>query len=81
MTQRDYDYGQMIEPADYDGSTNPKNWLAHYELVSEANLWNDESKISHIVGTLKSAAGLWYSNLNREFKETGRKIDLARLSR
>ena len=75
MTQRNYDFGQMIEPTDYDGSTNPKKWLAHYELVSEANLWNDESKICHLTETLKSAAGLWYSNLNREFGETGRKID------
>ena len=70
-------YGQMITPKSYDGKSNPRIWLNHYETVAEANLWNDDLKLRRVVGSLDGAAQNWYMNLRmtnqfnewKQFKE------------
>ena len=56
-------YGQMITPKSYDGKTNPRIWLNHYETVSEANLWNNDLKLRRVIGSLDGPALQWYMNL------------------
>ena len=56
-------YGQMITPKSYDGKSNPRIWLNHYETVAEANLWSDDLKLRRVVGSLDGAAQNWYMNL------------------
>ena len=63
-------YGQMITPKSYDGKSNPRIWLNHYETVAEANLWSDDLKLRRVVGSLDGAAQNWYMNLRmvRQFE-------------
>ena len=61
--QRPQMYGTMISPKTYDGKTNPKIWLNHYELVADANLWNDDLKLRRVIGVLVGVAQNWYMNL------------------
>ena len=56
-------YGQMINPKSFDGKTNPRIWLNHYETVAEANLWNDDLKLRRVIGSLDGAAQNWFMNL------------------
>ena len=56
-------YGTTINPKTYDGKTNPRIWLKNYELVAEANLWNDTMKLRRLIGSLDGAAYSWYINL------------------
>ena len=56
-------YGQMIAPKSYDGKSNPRVWLNHYETIAEANLWNDDLKLRRVVGSLEGAAGSWFMNI------------------
>ena len=32
-------YGQMLNPNCYDGKTNPRIWINHYEAIADANFW------------------------------------------
>lgn len=62
-------YGSAIIPKSYDGKTNPRIWLNHYETVAEANLWPADIKLKRVIGSLDGAAQSWYMNqrLSRSF--------------
>ena len=55
-------FGTTINPKPYDGKTNPRIWLNHYEAVAEANVWNNDLKLRRVIGSLDGAAQDWYMN-------------------
>jgi hypothetical protein len=55
-------YGVMVAPSPYDGESNPKMWLNEYEVIAEANLWNDDMKMRRLIGVLTGAARRWFLN-------------------
>jgi hypothetical protein len=55
-------YGVMVSPSSYDGESNPKIWLNEYEVIAEANLWNDDMKMRRLIGVLTGAARRWFLN-------------------
>ena len=55
-------FGQMIQPKAYDGKSDPKSWLYHYEIVADANLWSDDMKLRRVIGSLYGVAQNWYLN-------------------
>ena len=63
-------FGQMILPKTYDGKTNPKIWLNHYEIVADANQWSDDMKLRRVIGSLDGVAQAWFLNqkLSREIQ-------------
>jgi hypothetical protein len=59
---RNQAYGSAIIPKSFDGKTNPRMWLNHYETVADANLWNNDMKLKRVIGSLDGAAQSWYMN-------------------
>lgn len=55
-------YGQMIPPKVYDGKSDPRMWLSHYNAISEANLWNAQMKLKRVIGSLDGPAYTWFMN-------------------
>jgi hypothetical protein len=55
-------YGVMVAPSPYNGESNPKMWLNEYEVIAEANLWNDDMKMRRLIGVLTGAARRWFLN-------------------
>ena len=52
----------IIAPKSYDGRTNPRVWLNHYETIAEANLWSEEVRYKKVIAYLKGAAEDWLAN-------------------
>ena len=52
----------VIAPKFYDGRTNPRVWLNHYETIAEANLWSEDVKLKKVIAYLKGAAEDWLAN-------------------
>ncbi|XP_054154595.1 uncharacterized protein LOC128953145 [Oppia nitens] len=52
----------ILNPKSYNGTTNPTIWLNHYDLVADANMWDDTIKLKRVIGSLEGAAHLWYQN-------------------
>jgi hypothetical protein len=50
----------IINPPIYDGSTDPSLWLREYELIANANNWNDNLKIKRLIGSLTGSPRLYY---------------------
>ena len=50
----------IITPHCYDGESNPKEWLAYFENVSEANNWNEDFKFKRLISCLKGSPLIWY---------------------
>jgi hypothetical protein len=50
----------IINPPMYDGLTDPSLWLKEYELIANANNWNDSLKIKRLIGSLFGAPRLYY---------------------
>ena len=55
-------YGKMIQPKSFDGKTDPRLWVKHYELIAEAKLWDDDMKVRRIIASLDGAAQNWFLN-------------------
>jgi hypothetical protein len=55
-------YGTAIVPKTYDGKTNPRVWLNHYETVADANLWLPDMMLKRVIGSLDGAAQSWFMN-------------------
>ena len=55
-------YGQMITPKSYDGKSNSRIWINHYEAIAEVNIWDNDMKMRRVVGSLDGAAFSWYLN-------------------
>jgi hypothetical protein len=54
--------GTAIVPKTYDGKTNPRVWLNHYEIVADANLWLPDMMLKRVIGSLEGAAQCWFMN-------------------
>ena len=55
-------YGKMIIPKPFDGKTDPRIWVQHYEVIAEANLWDDDMKARRLIASLDGAAQQWLLN-------------------
>ena len=55
-------YGKMITPKQFDGKTDPRIWIQHYEVIAEANLWDDDMKARRLIASLDGAAQHWLLN-------------------
>ena len=55
-------YAKMIIPKSFDGKADPRLWIKHYEVIAEANLWDDEMKVRRIIASLDGAAQQWFMN-------------------
>ena len=55
-------YGKMITPKSFDGKTDPRIWVQHYEVIAEANLWDDDMKARRLIASLDGAAQHWLLN-------------------
>ena len=55
-------YHGIINPTVYDGTTDPRVWLADYEDVADANLWDEDVKFKRLVSCLKGAPRIWFAN-------------------
>ena len=55
-------YGKMITPKSFDGKTVPRLWIHHYEVIAEANLWDDDMKARRLIAALDGAAQNWLMN-------------------
>ena len=55
-------YGKMITPKSFDGKTDPRLWIHHYEVIAEANLWDDDMKARRLIASLDGAAQHWFMN-------------------
>ena len=52
----------IITPHPYNGESNPREWLAYFENVSEANAWNDDFKFKRLISCLKGSPLIWYQS-------------------
>ena len=55
-------YGKMLTPQSFDGKTDPRIWIQHYEVIAEANLWDDDMKARRLISSLDGAAQHWLLN-------------------
>ena len=55
-------YGKMITPKSFNGKTDPRIWIQHYEVIAEANLWDEDMKARRLIASLDGAAQQWLLN-------------------
>lgn len=51
----------------YDGDSNPTEFLLKYEAIVEANGGSNATKVKALVMALKGAARTWYSHLPKGY--------------
>ena len=61
-TNRQLNYGGLIRPNSFTGTTEPKNWLTEYEYIADANGWTTDGKFKRLVGYLEGNPRVWFFN-------------------
>ena len=52
----------LITPEQYTGDTDPREWLAYYSDISDANCWDDDMKFKRLISCLKGSPLQWFRN-------------------
>lgn len=79
------DEGRMLQkpkkPATYSGKTGWREYLIHFEMVSEFNKWNDRTKAFELALSLRDDAQVTLSDLKPEERKNFKSIVAALTSR
>src|SRR5260370_37830142 len=47
---------KMIQPPIYDGVSDPVSWLSEYEMIAEANHWDNKDKVNQLIFYLRGSS-------------------------
>lgn len=64
-----------IQPEKYDGSSDPRRWLVHYESIAAANQWTKDLMFKMLPRALDAAPWYWHDNEVREAKKNHKTFD------
>jgi hypothetical protein len=54
--------GGIIAPRVYSGDSDPTEWVKYYEMVCDANLWDNDVKFKRLISCLDGPPRLWFIN-------------------